>query len=97
MKSYITREFRKLLRELPPEIRKQAYDAYRLFKVDPFHTSLHFKELIEKYHVYSVRVGWSYRALGVRDPKDQVVWYWIGHHKEYDIILRKRPPDRLIR
>lgn len=84
MKSKITKDFRKLLRDLPPNIKRQAYEAYQLFKGDPYHPSLHFKRVSQKQPLYSVRISRNYRALGFRDPQDQIVWFWIGAHDEYD-------------
>jgi hypothetical protein len=45
----------KPFRELPPDVKCQAYAAYRLFNRDPYYPSLHFKKLYDK--LYSVRVG----------------------------------------
>jgi len=36
--------------------------------------------------VYSARVNREYRAVGVRDG-DEMVWFWIGGHTEYDQLL----------
>jgi hypothetical protein len=36
--------------------------------------------------LYSVRVGISYRAVGVRDGA-AIVWYWIGSHASYEQLL----------
>jgi hypothetical protein len=38
--------------------------------------------------VYSVRVSIDYRALGVMDG-DDIVWFWIGPHHEYDQLLKR--------
>ena len=54
MKSGISSRFRKLLKALPKDVRQQAATTYRLFKKDPYHPSLHFKEVIPKDHIYSV-------------------------------------------
>jgi hypothetical protein len=35
-----------------------------------------------------VRVNQSYRALGVRTG-DEIVWFWIGDHDEYERLLAK--------
>jgi len=45
VKSIRTRRFRALLSKLPPDVKRQAYTAYRLFKHDPNHPGLHFKRL----------------------------------------------------
>jgi hypothetical protein len=36
--------------------------------------------------MWSVRVGIHYRAIAVEEGSD-VVWFWIGHHGEYDRII----------
>lgn len=53
----------------------------------PIIHSLQFKLVNEKEQLYSVRIGKSYRALGFMDENHDVVWFWIGSHAEYDILL----------
>jgi len=81
--SRATRRFWRLLAELPKEAQDEARRAYRVFRNNPAHPSLHFKKLEGTADVYSVRVGLGYRALGIRKP-DGLVWYWIGDHAAYD-------------
>jgi hypothetical protein len=33
-------------------------------------------------------VGRVYRALGTMTASDEVVWFWIGPHDEYEKILK---------
>jgi hypothetical protein len=68
---------------LPVEIQELADKSYDLLKRDPRHPSLHFKKVCR---FWSVRVGIHYRALAVEDDGD-VVWFWIGHHSEYDKLI----------
>ena len=68
---------------LPATLRRQADTNFRRLKVNPFHPSLHFKQ-VGKY--WSVRVGRDYRALAVRKG-DDLVWFWIGHHADYDRLV----------
>lgn len=82
MKSRLTPEFRALFRKLPQAVQRQAYAAYRKFKQDPYHPSLHFKRLKHQ-DVYSVQINANYRALGTRDD-DGILWFWIGAHAGYD-------------
>jgi hypothetical protein len=89
MKSKLTKRFRDLLRALPSDAIKQAYAAYRLFKRDPFHPSLQFKRVSKQKPLYSVRIGISYRALGLREADDVIVWIWIGPHADYDKLLSR--------
>ncbi|MGZ8219255.1 ParE family toxin-like protein [Methylomagnum sp.] len=69
--------------ELPENIQRLAKENYKLLKRDPFHPSLHFKR-VGKY--WSVRVGIHYRAAAIGRGQD-IVWFWIGHHSEYDRII----------
>jgi hypothetical protein len=47
------------------------------------------KQVSHKKAVYSVRIGISYRALGLRKDDDVIVWFWIGSHAEYDKLLSR--------
>jgi hypothetical protein len=71
---------------LPPQVQAQARLAYQLFRQDPFHPSLRFKQVHPSRPIFSARVGLSYRALAVRE-KDEVIWFWIGSHADYDDLL----------
>ena len=84
MKSKRTKQFRSLLRELPNDVQQQAYTAYGLFRRNPYHPSLQFKRVSQRRSLYSVRIGISYRALGLRESDDVIVWIWIGPHADYD-------------
>lgn len=89
MKSKRTKQFRDLLHRLPDDIKRQAYSAYRLFKREPHHPSLQFKRVSQRKPLYSVRIGISYRALGLREEDDLIVWIWIGSHADYDKLLSR--------
>jgi hypothetical protein len=54
-------------------------------KQDARHPSLSFKRVGR---FVSVRVGLYYRALAVEEGND-LVWFWIGSHTEYDKLLRR--------
>jgi hypothetical protein len=88
LKSGVTKEFRKRLSQLPEAVQEQAARAYELWRSDPHHPSLHFKRVNPSPPIYSVRIGISYRALGLRD-EEQIYWFWIGSHAEYDDLLRR--------
>jgi len=87
MNSHVTEKFRKAFAELPADVRNQARQAYRLFLENPYHPSLHFKSIHPTRPIYSVRVGLYYRAVGVRE-EDEIIWFWIGSHAEYNKLLR---------
>jgi hypothetical protein len=87
MNSRRTRKFRDALAALPSNIRKQAAEAYRRFRVDPKHPGLHFKKVHPTRPVYSARINEDYRVVGEM-RSNGIVWFWIGKHEEYDRLLR---------
>ena len=90
MNSRTTEQFRSLFRTLPSDIREEGRKAYRLFKDNPRHPGLRFKKLVD--NIWSARINQDYRVIGFVDD-DEVVWFWVGKHAEYDKIvdqLRKR-------
>jgi hypothetical protein len=90
MKSSRTNNFRKLFVKLPQRIKETAKKNYELWKANPFHSSLEFKEVKPKEKIWSVRVGIGWRALGVmKAEEEKIVWFWIGSHAEYDKIIGK--------
>ncbi len=89
MRSKRTQRFRQLLRAMPDDAKRQAYAAYRQFKREPYHPSLQFKRVSQRKPLYSVRIGIGYRALGLREEEDLIVWVWIGSHAEYDKLLSR--------
>ncbi|MGZ9220970.1 MAG: ParE family toxin-like protein [Anaerolineales bacterium] len=88
MNSHITDKFRKAFAELPADVQKQARQAYRLFIENHHHPSLRFKPIHPTRPIYSVRIGMDYRAVATRDGND-IIWYWIGSHAEYDKLIRQ--------
>jgi hypothetical protein len=87
VKSQITAAFRKRYAGLPEDARKQARVAYRLFVANPYHRSLYFKRVHDTEPIYSVRVGRSYRVVGLLEPDNVMVWFWIGPHEQYETLL----------
>jgi hypothetical protein len=72
---------------LPAEVRDQARAAYRLFRSSPRHPGLNFKRVHGTTRFVSARVGRSYRAVGLLVQPDEVVWFWIGPHEQYEKLL----------
>lgn len=70
-------------RQLPPEIRDLADKNFELLKQDLRHPSLRLKKIGI---FYSARVGVHYRVLA-KERSEGLVWFWIGHHSEYDRLL----------
>jgi hypothetical protein len=81
--------FWRCYRELPADVRELADRCFGLLKKDTAHPSLHFKKVNA---FRSVRIGLHYRALAVESDGD-TVWFWIGSHAEYDILLGRSPAN----
>ena len=88
MISHINARFRRDFERLPERMKKEARQAYSLFKTDPSHPSLEFKKLPPHDDIWSVRVSGQYRAVGQRSG-DTIVWFFIGTHAEYDALLAR--------
>ncbi|MDP6038932.1 MAG: hypothetical protein QGG64_10305 [Candidatus Latescibacteria bacterium] len=88
MRSFTQPSFWDAYRHLPEHIQRQARQSYQFFLSNPRHPSLEFKRVSHRRPVYSVRVSIDYRALGVMDG-DDIVWFWIGPHHEYDQHLKR--------
>ncbi len=69
MKSKRTKQFKKLFAQLPSHAQEQAREAYKLFKQNPYHPSLHFKRIDPQEPIYSARISRSYRAVGRMEGK----------------------------
>ena len=83
MKHLASSDFWRLFNQLPIEIQRLARSNFELLKTNPRHPSLHFKKA-GRY--WSVRVGLSYRALGI-EIEGGILWGWIGSHAEYDKLI----------
>ena len=88
MKSHTTKRFREALVMLPQSVKRQAKEAYRLFKQNPYHPSLYFKQVHPSMPIYSARISLNYRAVGIRN-KDEIVWFWIGSHADYEQMISR--------
>lgn len=64
MNSKTTADFWTCLERLPAEVQALARQKYRLWQKDPFHPSLHFKELAPE--LWSARINLNIRALARR-------------------------------
>ena len=88
MKSRTTRRFRSSFTNLPQIVQQQTRQAFRLWQENPSHPSLNFKRLKTANPVYSVRIGNSYRAVGLVEG-GVIVWFWIGSHADYDRVVKR--------
>jgi hypothetical protein len=72
--------------KLDAKSKRAARKAFRLWAANPFHPSLHFKCINRPEDIWSVRITQNIRAVGVLE-KDEVTWFWIGSHAEYDRFI----------
>ncbi len=85
MRHRATLDFWYYYRQLPRDVQELADQCYEMLKQNPRYPSLHFKKVG---HFWSARVGLHYRAIAVEEDND-IVWFWIGSHAEYDKLLRQ--------
>lgn len=71
---------------LPEEVQLNAKKVYRLWIQNPHHPGLHFKQVHNTQPIFSVRIGLSYRALGIKQ-EDTMIWFWVGSHEEYNNLV----------
>lgn len=88
MKSSTTNRFWKCYDGLPEEVKKKAKDAYGLFTNDPYYPSMHFKRIHSTRPIFSIRITKDFRAAGILEG-DEITWFWIGSHKECDILIKR--------
>lgn len=67
MISLTTERFWAAYQALPEAVRRHAHEAYRLFRQNPAHPSLRFRQVHPTRPIYSARIDIHYRALGIRD------------------------------
>lgn len=84
MNHFATPDFWYCHRHLPPEVRELADKSFTLMRANPNHPSVRLKKIGS---FWSARVGLHYRVLA-RARTDGLVWFWIGHHSEYDQLLK---------
>ena len=83
MKHYTSSDFWVLYWQLPTEIRTLADKNYELLKGNPRHPSLQLKRIEE---LWSVRVGYNYRAISI-DAPEGIQRIFIGSHADYDKFI----------
>ena len=88
MNSRPTESFIALFAALPDAVKAQARKAYRLWRQNPRHPSLHFKRIHDREPLYSVRISLGWRVVGLLEG-DTMFWYWIGSHADYDKLLEQ--------
>ena len=87
MTSRTTKRFRKLLADLPPQVQKQAREAYLTWMRNPWQPNLQFKQIHATRPIFSARIGIDWRAVCIRSG-DTAIWYFIGSHADYDKLIK---------
>ena len=85
MKHFAAPSFWDCYHKFSASIQQLADKNYQLLKQNPNHPSLHLKK-VKRY--WSVRVGMGHRALGVESENGDIVWLWIGTHREYEKMIK---------
>ena len=80
MNSRASTRFWNCYARLPERIQQLTRKNFALWKLNPSHPSLHFKEI--KPRLWSARVGLNHRALAAFDGMTYI-WFWIGTHNDY--------------
>jgi NADH:ubiquinone oxidoreductase subunit B-like Fe-S oxidoreductase len=83
MKSATLPSFWSAYEQLENETKRSARKVYRLWTENPFHPSLHFKCINREESLWAVRINRACCAVGILEG-DQVTWFWIGGHNEYE-------------
>ena len=81
MISHTTKRFRKALRQLPDPIQQKVREAFEIWKRNPYHESLRFKQVHANRPIYSVRIGLGWRAVGLLEG-DHMIRFWMGSHAD---------------
>jgi hypothetical protein len=87
MRSRTTEAFWRLFDRLPADVQRQSRTPFRRWREDAHHPGLQFRRVHATEPIYSVRIGLHWRTLGLRDG-EQVTWFWIGSHADYDRLIR---------
>lgn len=84
MNHFASPDFWYCYRHLSEKVRELADKNFAILRLDPYHPSLRLKKIGT---FWSARVGLHYRVLA-RDRAEGLNWFWIGHHSDYDKILK---------
>lgn len=79
-----TRRFWQTYEALPQETRLLADRCFELLKRDLRHPSIQWKKVG---HFWSARIWLHHRGLAFEEA-DDLIWFWIGSHAEYDRLVR---------
>lgn len=85
MKHFASPGFWDAYDKLPLPIRKLTDKNFEILKSHPENPNLRLKKVGV---FWSARMGAHYRVIA-KDRAEGLVWVWIGHHSEYDKLLKK--------
>jgi len=85
MKSFATPDFWEAYAKLSPEEQEKVQKAYRLWRENLQHPSLHFKNVGK--NLWSAQVSRGYRVLALKQG-DDYYWFWVGCHEDYMALIR---------
>lgn len=90
MKHRFAEEFWTLYVKLPLRIQRRVTRCADMLRENPPRPSLHLKRLKTPWADWSARVDVHYRMAGKDAPDGGIIWFWAGHHHEYDKLSRRR-------
>ncbi len=85
LKSFTHPDFWKCYDKLPEHIKNLADRKFEPFKEDSSHPSLEFSK---KGSVWTVNIGYHYRAIAFREGEN-IVCFWIGSHEDYNSLMNR--------
>ncbi|MEQ8190435.1 MAG: hypothetical protein ABRQ39_20890 [Candidatus Eremiobacterota bacterium] len=88
MNSYLMDDFLSYFEKLPQKVKEIARKNYRLWRQNPYHPGLQFKQIHSVEPIFSVRIGKGWRAPGLKE-NDDIFWFWIGSHADYDKLVKQ--------
>jgi hypothetical protein len=88
MRSLTNDRFWEKYHHLPENVQIKANNVFELWKHDPYNINLRFKKVHHKHDIYSIRIGFDYRSLGLKN-QDAIIWFWIGSHSDYEKMLKE--------
>jgi hypothetical protein len=84
MTHFATPQFWYCYRHLPKAVQDVADKNFAIMNEKREHPSLRLKKIGQ---AWTVRVGLHYRAMA-RERYEGLVWFWIGHHSQYEKLLK---------
>lgn len=87
MASWRTPGFKRLYGKLDGAAQRVADAAYLNYEREPTLVDFEYKGSLKGRRIYGAHITKNLRALAFTQGED-VVWYWIGAHTDYDRLLK---------